>query len=188
MTREAAVSIAEHLREPLPERERNTLIAANLRDMHRRSMRAVSGRGKATAILSPDCEFIFGDGFYHNLASGSMASTSPRILAPLTPRLAVLYAIPQRYTVEPRRSTLVIDAQEADALNQVVQIYARDALFYRSERPQLTDEFRRGKHLRFESSSSVVEAIIHDMPGVLDRDTSLDFLKDMMTGRRRHGG
>lgn len=100
MTRAAAVGLAERLRGPLPEWERNSLIAANLRDMHRRAMRAVSQRGKATAILSPHREFVFGDGFYHNLTSGSMAPSSPRILAPLTPRLAVLYAIPRRYTVD----------------------------------------------------------------------------------------
>lgn len=64
MTREAAVSIAERLRGPLPERERNTLITANLRDMHRRAKQAVSERGKATAIFSPHREFVFGDGFW----------------------------------------------------------------------------------------------------------------------------
>jgi len=185
MTREAAVSIAERLRGPLPERERNTLITANLRDMHRRAMRAVSERGKATAIFSPDCEFIFGDGFYHNLTSGSMAPASPRILAPLTPRLAVLYAIPQRYTVEPRLSTLVISAEETAALNKVVQIYAREALFYRADRPEITEEFQRGKHLTFSSSRNFVEDIVHDMPGVPDRDTSLNFLDDMLAGRPR---
>ncbi len=183
MTREAAVSIAERFRGPLPERERNTLITANLRDMHRRAMQAVSERGKATAVLSPDREFVFGDGFYHNLTTGSMAPPMPRILAPLTPRLAVLYAIPQRYTVEPRLSTLVIDAEEAEGLNQVVQIYAREAIFYRSDRPELIEEFQRAKHLRFASSRNIVEEMVHDMPGVPDRDASMDFLEDMLTGR-----
>jgi hypothetical protein len=183
MTRAAAVSLAERLRGPLPEWERNSLIAANLRDMHRRAMQAVSERGKATAILSPDREFIFGDGFYHNLTAGGMAPSSPRILAPLTPRLAVLYAIPTRYTVEPRLSTLVIGADEAENLNQVVQVYSREAIYYRTDRPELIDDFRAAKHLRYTSSRNIVETIIHDMLGVPDRDTSLDFLEDMMLGR-----
>ncbi len=183
MTREAVVSLAERLRGPLLERERNTLITANLRDMHRRAKQAVSKRGKATAIFSPDREFIFGDGFYHNMTSGSMAPSMPRILAPLTPRLAVLYAVPQRYTVEPRLSTLVISADEAEGLNKVVQIYAGEALFYRADRPELIEEFQRGKHLSFSSSRNIIEDIVHDMPGVPDRDTSLDFLEDMLTRR-----
>lgn len=179
MTRETSVSLAEHLRGPLPERERNSLIAVNMRDMHRRAVQAFGLRGKATAILSPDREFIFGDGFYHNLNSPSMAPHSPRILAPLTPRLAVLYAIPMRYTKEPRLSTLVVGADEARSLNDVVQVYSRERLFYRTDRPDLIDDYRAGKHLRYTSSRNIVEGIVSDMPGVPARDTSLDFLEDM---------
>lgn len=183
MTRNSAVSLAEHFRGPLPERERNSLIAANLRDIHRRAMQAVSGRGKATAIYSPDREFIFGDGFYHNFTGGGMAPSSPRILAPLTPRLAVLYAIPTQYRLEPRLSTIIVEAEETERLNHAVQVYARDAIFYRTDRPEVTDDFRAAKHLRYASSRNVVETMVHSMPGVPDRDTSLDFLEDMMNSR-----
>lgn len=176
MTRESCVSLAEHFRGPLAERERNSLIALNMRDMHTRAVKAFGVRGKATAIWSPDREFVFGDGFFHNLISPSGPPHSPCILAPLTPRLAVLYASPTRYVVEPRLSTLVIRAGEADALNHVVQIYACDKLYYRSEKPVLADEYRAGKHLRLSDPGHLVEEMIHSMPGVPDRDTSLDFL------------
>ena len=173
MTRDSCVSLAEHFRGPLAERERSSLIALNMRDMHTRAVRAFGVRGKATAIRSPDRELVFGDGFFHNLTSPSGPPHSPRILAPLTPRLAVLYAHPMQYMVEPRLSTLVIGADEVDALNHVVQIYARDKLFYRSERPVLTDEYRAGKHLRLADSDHFIEAMIHDMPGVRDRTRSI---------------
>ncbi|HET6803997.1 MAG TPA: hypothetical protein VFH59_00955 [Frateuria sp.] len=174
MTRETCVSLAEHLRGRLPERERNSLIALNLRDIHTRAVKAFGVSGKAAAILSPDREFVFGDGFFHNLNSLTGPPSQPRILAPLTPRLAVLYAIPMRYRDEPRLSTLLIDAGEADVLNQVVQIYARQALFYRSERPRVTDEFRASQHRRFIAPGHVVDEMIHAMPGVPDRDTTFD--------------
>ena len=183
MTREACVSIAEHFRGPLPERERNKLITANMRDMHRRALEAFGVRGKATAISSPAAEFIFGDGFYHNITSPSMPPSAPRILVPITPSLAVLYAIPMQYTVEPRLSTLVIDAQEAEELNQVVQVYARQMLFYRSAKPNLIEEYRVGKHLQFSSSRNIIEMIVHDMPGVPQRNTSFDILEDMALRR-----
>ena len=32
------------------------------------------------------------------------------------------------------------------------------------------------------SHANIVETVVHDMPGVPDRDTSLDFLEDMMPG------
>jgi hypothetical protein len=166
MTRHCAVSLAEQLRGPLEERERNSLIGFNMRHMFRRAVRSLGTRGKATAIYSPDREFIFGDGFYHNLTSPSGAPSSARILAPLTPRLAVLYALPWRYMTEPRLSTLVIAREEADALNDTVQVYARNALFYRSEKPVLTPEFRSGQHRRYTSSGNAVEMIVRDMPGV----------------------
>jgi hypothetical protein len=133
-------------------------------------------RGKATAIWSPEREFIFGDGFFHNLNSSCGPPYSPQVLAPLTPRLAVLYAIPMRYREEPRLSTLVIAAREAEALNHVVQIYANDKIYYRSDKPTVTGEYSVGKHLRFSGPGHIIEELIHSMPGVPDRDTSMDFI------------
>lgn len=166
MTREACVLLAEHFRGPLPERERNSLIAINLRDMHRRTVQSLGSRGRATAILSPHREFVFGDGFYHNLASPNIVPHSPLILAPITPRLAILYAKPIQYAVEPRLSTLIVNAEEAEMINQSVQIYARKMLFYRSEKPELSDEYRRDEHLQFSSSHNIVEEMMCRMPGI----------------------
>lgn len=176
MTRHCAVSVAERLRGPLPTRERNSLIGLNMRYMHRDAVRSFGSRGKAAAIYSPDREFIFGDGFFHNLVT-NMPPHEPRILAPLTPRLALLYAIPMRYMTEPRLSTLVIGAGETDALNDAVQVHACDMVFYRNEKPVLTDVFRSGKHLRYADAKNVPAMMVHDMPGVPARDTSLDFLE-----------
>src|SRR3546814_15841111 len=105
----------------------------------------------------------------------SRPQNSPEILAPLTPRLAVLYARPMQYTTEPRLSTLVIGADETETLNHVVQIYARDKLFYRSDKPVLTDEYRVRKHLQFSDPNHLVIEMIHDMPGVPDGSTHLNF-------------
>lgn len=176
MTRQACVSFAERFRGPLPERERDKLIAANLRGMHQRAVKTFVLHGKTTAIVSPDREFLFGDGFYHNLTSPSGAPYSPKILVPLTPRLAVLYARPMHYTVQPRLSTLVISADEAESLNRVVQIYARDKIFYRSDIPELTDEYRATKHLRLAAESDFIDEMIHSMPGVPGRKAGLDLL------------
>lgn len=174
MTREACVSVAELLRGPLPEHERNRLITSNMRHMHRRAVKNLGCSGKATVIVSPDREFVFGDGFFHNFISPSGDPISPNLLVPLTPRISVLYVRPMLYTVEPRLSTLVIGADEAGALNRVVQTYARNMLFYRTDRPELADEYRERKHLKFSLPGHLVEQIIHTMPGVPDRDTSFD--------------
>jgi hypothetical protein len=182
MTREAVVGIAERLRGALPERERNCIMALNMRDMHKTAFQTLRGRGKVAVISSPDREFVFGDGFYHNLTSVVAPPMNARILAPLTPRIAVLYAVPMRYSVEPKVSTLVINSDEATTLNQVVQVYARDAIFFRSEKPDISTEFSKGSHLQYNSSRNLVEEIVCRMPGVPSRDTSLDWLEDKIDG------
>lgn len=95
----------------------------------------------------------------------------------------MLYAIPTQYRLEPRLSTIIVESEETERLNHAVQVYAREAIFYRTDRPEVTDEFRAAKHLRYASSRNVVETMVHSMPGVPDRDTSLDFLEDIMKSR-----
>ena len=53
MNREAAVSVAEYYRGPLPERERNTLITMNMRHSHKEAVKQIGIRGKFVAIYSP---------------------------------------------------------------------------------------------------------------------------------------
>lgn len=176
MTRNAAARPAEHFRGNLPERERNALITLNIRHQQRKLVDGIGARGKFAALYSPHREFVFGDGFFHNLTSPAALPLSPKMLVPLTPRIGVLFACPLQYSTEPRLSTFVLTAEEADVLNRTIQIYAKEMLFYRSERPTLTDEFRRGEHLCYDGPSNPIEELIHSLPGVPSRDASLDFL------------
>lgn len=184
MTREAVVEVAERFRGPLPERERNRLIGLDLRDQYKRALDSLRGRGKIAIIQSLSRELIFGDGFYHNLISAAARPTDARILVPLTPRLAALYAAPPQYTASPRVSTLVIDGAEAAMLNDTVQTYARDAIYFRSERPTIRADFAAAAHQRYNSSRNPVEQIVRSMPGVPDRNPSLDWLEDIVAVRR----
>lgn len=174
MSREAAVGVAEHLRGPLPERERNALIGLNLRGNQRRAADSIGTRGRYAVIFSPDREFVFGDGFFHNI-TGTNPPLRPCILAPVTPRITVLMARPMRYKEKPRLVTLVISASEAEAFNQVVQIYSKDKLFYRSEQPVLVDEYRRNEHRHF-SGPCIVDDLIESLPGVPPQNRALDGL------------
>lgn len=74
---------------------------------------------------------------------------------------------------EPRLATLVVSAREADALNEAVQIYSRNMLFYRVEQPTLLDAFRRGEHLRYAELDNPIDGLIHRLPGVEERDPRL---------------
>lgn len=167
--REAAVSVAEHYRGPLPERERNKLIAINIRSSHREAVKQIGIRGKFVAIYSPARELIFGDGFYHNIRSPVNSLYSPRILAPLTPHIAVLFVRPTAYTPMPRFFTLVIDSYEAEELNHAVQVYSRDKIFYRSEKPEVDDAYVQSKHMEYSGLKNPIENLIRSIPGTQSR-------------------
>jgi hypothetical protein len=164
-TREAAVGLAEGFRGPLPERERNTLTSANLWHLQRRFVDGLGTRGKFLVIYSPVRELIAGDGFFNNFGSVSLPH-HPKMLVPLTPEMAVLYARPTQYVAEPRVATLTIDADEADVLNFAVQVYAKQHIFFRREQPVVHDTFRRTEHLRFATTDNPVEQLIEYIPGV----------------------
>lgn len=178
MYRERAVALAEDLRGPLPERKRNGLIGANMQRSQREAVKALCGRGKLMIIYSPEREFIFGDGFFHNLYAPVQHLSNAKILAPITPWMSVLFAYPTSYRVEPRLVTMTATMQETDRLNQAVQVYSGDQIFYRSEKPIITDAYKRGTHLLFADDRNPVDDLIYSMPGIKPRDTSLDFLRD----------
>lgn len=170
MQRELAVGVAEAVRGKgrLPERERNTLIALNMRDSHERAVSQIGTSGKFAVLYSPKREFIFGDGFFHNIRSPVQPYqiNSYKMLVPLTPEISVLYAQPRQYKTEPRFFTLVVAPIEVDALNDVVQIYSRNSIFYRSEKPTLLSHYEEGVHKSYSDVNNPVDKIITAIPGV----------------------
>lgn len=171
--RENAVSLAEHFRGPLPETERNALIGLNIRHNHESMCKALGSSGKFVVIYSPHREFVFGDGFFHNLSAEPSAMHSPRMLVPVIPDITVLFARPSSYLTHPKLMTLTIGPSEAVTLNHAVQVYAKEALFYRTQMPDVTDEYRAHKHLRFASARNPVDLLIDAIPGVAPRNMAL---------------
>ena len=182
MNREAAVSLAERLRGPLHGRERNSIIGLNMRDRQRAVTEAIGTRGKFVILFSPDREFIFGDGFFHNIASPWMPPLLPRVLVPLTPEISVLHAVSVQYGVEPRVMTMVLDKAETGLLNDTVQVYARNEMFFRLQQPPMTEEYRQAAHLCCAGQDHLIERFIGDIPGVLSTGTRPGGL---LMGRRR---
>jgi hypothetical protein len=180
MHREKGVALAEHYHGPLPERKRNGLIGMNIRHAHRNAVQSLGGCGKVMVIFSPEREFIFGDGFFNNLTVQGQHWHHPKILAPITPWLSVLFVRPISYMAEPRLVTLVASSKEADELNSAVQVYSRNALFYRAERPEVDDTYTCGKHKIFADHRNSVDGLIHYIPGTPPRDPSQDLFVDFI--------
>lgn len=185
MTRDMAVGLAERFRGPLPQRERNRIIGLNLRHVHRTVTNSLGSSGKVAVLYSPDREFIFGDGFFHNVSPPANPPFLTKILAPLTPTISVLFARPIAYRPAPQITTLVLQRHETEILNSTVQVYSKNELFYRTEAPELTQDFILHRHLVFSHPGNTVESLIHSMPGVEPRDTSLDGLFEQVERSRR---
>ncbi|HST36959.1 MAG TPA: hypothetical protein VLK25_10075 [Allosphingosinicella sp.] len=184
-TRDRAVSLAEHLRGPLPERKRNGLIGLNIRHFHRDVVKAAGGRGKIAVLYSPEQEFIFGDGFYHNLTTPPTPPHAPMIVAPLTPNITVLYARPLRYLTSPRLCTLIVTDEEVEALNNAVQVHSSKMIFYRNQKPKLIEAFQQERHLIYASTENFPDHLIHSVPGIPDRNREMErWLKELSSPDR----
>jgi hypothetical protein len=171
MNREASVAVAEDLRGPIQTAERNSLIGLNIRSSQRAIADAIGARGKFVAVYSQGSEFVFGDGFFHNVVNVPMARFSPKMFVPITPNICILVCQPSRYVIEPRLSTLVLEDHEVDTCNHAVQIYSKNAIYFRNQQPVLHEEFRRAEHLRFAHGDTLIDSLIQSIPGVLERDT-----------------
>lgn len=186
MHRNAAVRTAEHLRGTIEPRERNAIVGLNIRHSLQNALKQIGGRGKALVVFSPNREFVFGDGFFNNLTPPADHILNPRLFVPLTPRMAVLFTRPSSYLVEPRIVSLVVSDSESEILNRSIQIYSKEEIFYRSERPIITDNFSQGQHLEYADHDNPIDQLIHTIPGVPARDPWLDAL--LREGRRRSIG
>jgi hypothetical protein len=165
MNRASAISLAEHFRGPIPEPARSALIGLNMRETQRAASDSVGGRAKFVVVYSPHREFIFGDGFFNNVRSPVNGIFLPRILAPLTPNMAVVIAKPIMYSTEPKLTTIVATPAETDALNEAVQVYACDFIFFRTDKPKVTEDFRVGEH-RMYNGPNTVDNLINAIPGI----------------------
>jgi len=181
MNREASVAVAEHLRGPLPTPERNMLIGANMAHSQRIIADSIGAKAKFAVLFSSRKEFIFGDGFFHNVTARVDPPHNPKILVPITPTISVIVCRPMHFLVQPRLSTIVLTDEEVDLCNHAVQVYSRASLFFRSEQPTLDEAFNCGTHLRYSHPDNPIDCLIRGIPGIPPRDTSHDWMWERST-------
>jgi hypothetical protein len=174
MNRHASVALAEKFRGAIESAEKNVLIGLNMRNSQRVVADSIGARGKFVAVYSQEKEFVFGDGFFHNVTNAQMAPHSPKLFVPITPHICILVCQPSRYIVEPRLSTLMLDDHEVEICNHAVQAYSKNAIYFRSQKPVLHDDFRCATHLIYSHPGNSIDSLIHSIPGVPARDVSFD--------------
>ena len=165
------------------ERSVRRVMMANMQHGLKNLTKGFRGSGKAVAIFSPERELIFGDGFFTNITPPAQHLLRPRAIVPLTPSLALLIQKPGAYLADPNMCTLVVNRDEANEMNRIVQIYAREALFYRSERPSIEPEFAKSEHYRFADDRNFADRLCFQVPGVMDEPTP-DWFHDLLARTR----
>lgn len=124
-----------------------TLIAANMHASHEAVTSVIKGGGKFVVLFSDGPEFIYGDGFLHNFPIGTDRPLSARCLVPVLSSIAVLFVQPTIYRTQPELMTMRLKANEAKLLNDLVQVYSCDRVFYTSDKPKIIGDFKRREHL-----------------------------------------
>ena len=128
-----------------------TLIALNQRGLYDAYRRYMAWGGRWAVLFSDEEEFVAGDGFFHNLpASQDGLNSGRKLVLPLLPTATIVFMRPMSHPAEPRLVTLRLSTDEVRLLNAIVQVYASDFLFYREQKPQLTEDFTSGVHREFE--------------------------------------
>lgn len=128
----------------------DVLISMNMKGSHQLFTNAIRRAGKYVVLYSESTELIFGDGFFHNFTYSAAAPLAPKCLIPLTPNIAVLYTRPTQYTTFPRAYLMPIDGEEVQFLNQTVQVYSKDYLFFRNQQPEITPEFSKHEFRQYD--------------------------------------
>lgn len=161
--REASVALAEKIRGSIPNFERNALIGMNMRQSQRIISDTIGARGKFAVLFSTGREFIFGDGFFHNCTAVCNPPHAPKLLVPITPGISVIVSRPGSFTVEPPLSVIVLNDEEVETCNFAIQVYSRDALFFRQQKPSLTGDFTCKKHLAYLDSNNSIDTLMRDI-------------------------
>lgn len=163
--RSGIAGLVQNISEGVGKAELKQLIALNLQESYQQLTKCHHGDGKTMVLFSSAQEFIFGDGFYNNLTGPSQSSVFSRILVPLTPELAVLSVYPMQYNPDPPLFTRKADSEVVALVNETVQVYSRDNLFFRSQKPELSDHFYKRQHLAY-ASGDPIKDLIANIPGV----------------------
>ena len=133
------------LANPAPDKN---LIAANQQGLYDAYRKQMERSGRWAVLFSDSKEFIAGDGFLHNFpASRDELGSGRKLVLPILPTAAIVFMLPfGGHPMDPGLVTLRVNEEEVATLNDIVQIYARDILFFRAEQPVLANHFTIGEH------------------------------------------
>jgi hypothetical protein len=161
--RNAQNSFVESLRGKLEKAESKRLIAANIHQKYKTLVQNSKGIGKFAILFSEEFEFIFGDGFYSNINATTENLFGVKILIPMTPHIAVVWSSPMVCRSYPRLISIKADKEIVEIVNNSVQVYSREYLFFRTQKPSLIEDFKLGEHRVYDYQTDPVYTLIDSL-------------------------
>ncbi|MBU9829713.1 DUF4238 domain-containing protein [Rahnella sp. FC061912-K] len=141
MYRDGCIAIAEKIRGEIRALEKDRLIAINMRDALKNITNHIKNEASIYLLLSKEKEFIFGDGFYHDIPTVTIPNRSPTLVCPLTPHICVIIDAKERKKDDSLIS-VAVNEEEVKICNDTVQVYSKNEIFYREDKPILSEHFK----------------------------------------------
>jgi hypothetical protein len=117
-------------------------------------------------IHSPFKKFIFGDGNLDWITGNLMSNRiNGRALVPLTPHLCVYLCTPNSMRSTPNCASFSAASWMVDWINDIVQIYSRDQLFFHGKSPVLTEPFRQREFLEHNERRDSLIDMLDELSG-----------------------
>ena len=161
--RNAQNSFVESFRGKLEKAESKRLVAANIHQKYKTLVRNSKGVGKFALLFSEKNEFIYGDGFYSNINAVTEHLGGLKIVIPITPHIAVVWSSPMAYRTCPRVISINADREVVEVINNSVQVFSKEYLFFRSQKPNLIEDFKLGEHRVYDYQTDPVERLIDSL-------------------------
>jgi len=163
MYRNSLNNLVLGFRGELEKSESKLLTTSNLGTAYRELIKNSKGRGRLVILFSDYAEFIYGDGIYSNISSTVHHLTDLRVVIPFTPNIAVIWASPMSYASKPHTMALAIDALTVLMINNATQVYSKDYLFYRREKPEIIEAFALQEHRVFAERKNALFEFVNDL-------------------------
>ncbi len=128
--------------------DRHEIVAMNIGPSFEFVIISIKNSGLKFILFSDHDEFIFGDGFLHNISAGGFSTHRARLLLPLLPEIAIACVSP----IDPYRKglrTIRLTRSEVASVNFATQVYSSRFIFFRSQKPEIHNEFTRGEFRQF---------------------------------------
>jgi len=115
---------------------------------------------------SPLKKYIFGDGSLDWLTPNLTAfRVDGRALVPLTPNLCIYICTPRVMPVSPNCASLTAAPRMVERVNEIIQTYSQDYLFFRGKPPHLTENFRQRQFLEHKKRTDVLLDTLDELAG-----------------------